>query len=677
MKKNLLFAVTVFATMTVNAQGNRKTLVNPKVSKVVTFKTFPTGETVNVSAQANPKIKTEIKNTQKVMSAPKRIGGSVNVLSVQSTEGRALNYNAGINTVAMIFRKQAGWTGVTNGNSGTMVFAYSTNAGTSWDSTIINASSANLMRHPGGTIYNPAGNTNPANAYAVGSGPWHPGATWQGNFFASKQLSFPGTNANGNAIYQDNLALVGNQKKEDFARCDMQATTDGKVRVLGGMYSDINSTTAAGQAFRGAMINTGTFNAGAFTWTVDSLKPNFKVDGAGDKQSFSSFNQAWSNDGQIGYVVFDGVDANAVAGTSMNSFLPYVYKTTNSGASWSRHAPLFDFSSIPAIGDRTFSTWSGLVKPWVSLAEGSSATVDANGNLHFLATFGSGASDHIDSLGYTFNVDFVNTWNYVTDFQTTATGWCAVVVDSLKTDGPAAADSQWGGGASGNIGQDARLQISRTDNGQKIFYSWADTDPLIFSTTFNTQPDIHMKSYDLATDLVTPTKNMSTGKVGAEFSSFWFLSSPVVMNPSAGNWVVPAVYATCDDGSTIPDNAVSYYYMDDNMFVSSDYSNAVVGKCPVLPTGIKNITSAFENLTFYPNPASTNATINVELNETAKLEITILNSVGQSVYSTLVNGNIGSNKVNVNLNNLSSGLYFYQVKVGNSKAITKKFAVEK
>ena len=95
--------------------------------------------------------------------------------------------------------------------------------------------------------------------------------------------------------------------------------------------------------------------------------------------------------------------------------------------------------------------------------------------------------------------------------------------------------------------------------------------------------------------------------------------------------------------------------------------------------GVKNLTNTISsaNLNFYPNPASTSATIDVALTETAKLDIAILNTVGQIIYSTSVNGNIGSNKVDVNLNNLSAGLYFYQVKIGNSKAITKKFAVEK
>ena len=680
MKKHLLFGFAAFAALAVNAQNAKKSATNLTVKKNVTFKTYASSETSNsqYSPVVNPKVKPT--PTSKVTSAPKRIGGSVNSIGVQSTEGRALHYNAAVNTVAMVLRKQAGWAIGSTGNSGTIAYAYSANLGATWDSTILAASSTKLHRHPGGTLFNPTGNTNPANAYAVGSGPWHPGSNWQGNFFASKQLTFPGNNTNGTVVYQDNLALTAGQAKEDFARCDMQATTNGKVHVLGGIYADINGTTAAAQGFRGAMLNTGTFNAGSFTWAVDSLKPNFKVDGVGDAQAFSGFNQAWSEDGTIGYVIFDGVDANALPGTGANTYNPYVYKTTNGGASWSRFAPLFDFSTIPAIGGRTYAvggTATQFSKPWISVSDGSSATVDALGNLHFLATFGSSASDNIDSLGYTYNVDFANVWNYITDFNTTSNGgWCAYVIDSLKTDAATSTTTNWLGGASGALAYDARLQISRTTDGSKIFYAWADSDPVIVGSNDNLQPDIYMKAYDLATSMFTGTKDMSAGKAGAEFFSYWFLSSPIVANPTAGNWVVPTIYTASDDGSLIPDNPVSYYYMDDNIFTSADFTNMYTGGC--VPTGIKNQSDvAFENLSFYPNPASTSGTIDVQLNENVKVDITVLNSVGQSVYTTSISGNVGSNKVNVDLSNLSSGLYFYQVRIGNSKAVTKKFAVGK
>lgn len=671
MKKQLLFGFAAFAALAATAQNSSRIITNPTVKKMVTFKPVTTDEPTNKTSQVSH-------TNNKISAAPyKRIGGSTNAYGIQSTEGRALTYNEAINTIGMIHRKQAGWTGVTGGNSGTIVYAYSVNGGTSWDSTILVANATKFMRHPGGTIFNPAGNTAPSNAYAVGSGPWHPGSNWQGNYFASKQLTFPGNNTTGTAIFPDNLALTAGQVKQDFARCDMQATTDGKVHVLGGMYADINGTTAPAQGFRGAMLNTGTFNAGSFTWTVDSLKPNFKVDGAGAAQGYSQFNQAWSDDGQVGYVIFDGVDANALAGTPMNAYQPYVYKTVNAGASWARHAPLFDFSSIPSVGGRTYATGgtaTPLVKPWVSISEGSSATVDANGNLHFMATFGSAASDHIDSLGYTYNVDFVNVWNYVTDFYTTSNGWCAIVLDSLKTDGPAAANSNWTS-STGGVGYDARLQVSRTTNGQKVFYSWADSDPAITGTTFNTLPNIFMKGYDVNTYMATGTKDMTSTKTGPGYASYWFLSSPIVANPSAGNWTIPTVYTGSDDGSLNGDAAVSYYYIDDNMFTAADFSIVEAGMCA--PVGVKQLSTVFENLNFYPNPTSSNGTIEVVLNETAKMDIVVLNSVGQTVYSTTLAGNAGSNKVDLDLSKLRSGLYFYQVKLEGSKAITKKFVVEK
>lgn len=87
--------------------------------------------------------------------------------------------------------------------------------------------------------------------------------------------------------------------------------------------------------------------------------------------------------------------------------------------------------------------------------------------------------------------------------------------------------------------------------------------------------------------------------------------------------------------------------------------------------------NSISELSIYPNPASNNATIEVSLNENNKMEVVIMNNVGQTVYSTTVNGNIGANKVNVNTSNLSAGIYFYQVKVGNNQAVTKKFAVSK
>ncbi len=102
-----------------------------------------------------------------------------------------------------------------------------------------------------------------------------------------------------------------------------------------------------------------------------------------------------------------------------------------------------------------------------------------------------------------------------------------------------------------------------------------------------------------------------------------------------------------------------------------------IGTCNASNIGIKELSNSVSALNFYPNPTSSNGTIDVVLNENAKMDIVILNSVGQSVYSTSLAGNAGSNKVDVNLSNLSAGIYFYQIKIANSKAITKKFIIQK
>lgn len=104
---------------------------------------------------------------------------------------------------------------------------------------------------------------------------------------------------------------------------------------------------------------------------------------------------------------------------------------------------------------------------------------------------------------------------------------------------------------------------------------------------------------------------------------------------------------------------------------------ADIGSCASLAIGVKEENVAESSLIFYPNPASHTGTIELELTKNSKLNVSIINSVGQTVFNKSIDGVIGSNKVDVNLDNLSNGLYFYQVKLDNDKVITNKFVVEK
>lgn len=129
---------------------------------------------------------------------------------------------------------------------------------------------------------------------------------------------------------------------------------------------------------------------------------------------------------------------------------------------------------------------------------------------------------------------------------------------------------------------------------------------------------------------------------------------------------IPATSGTNPDGDQLDaGNDIVYAKVP-----TTDISCSVV-------TSIKDASSTVSTLSFYPNPASANGTIDVVLKENAKMDIVVMSAVGQTVYTTSVDANAGSNKVNVNLSNLSSGVYFYQVKIANNKPITNKFVVEK
>lgn len=80
----------------------------------------------------------------------------------------------------------------------------------------------------------------------------------------------------------------------------------------------------------------------------------------------------------------------------------------------------------------------------------------------------------------------------------------------------------------------------------------------------------------------------------------------------------------------------------------------------------------------YPNPASDRVTIAYELqNSATDVEILVYNTNGQVVNRQTVVNNGLSNEVELDVTNLTSGVYYYTVMVGGaSESLTSKFIVE-
>lgn len=129
-------------------------------------------------------------------------------------------------------------------------------------------------------------------------------------------------------------------------------------------------------------------------------------------------------------------------------------------------------------------------------------------------------------------------------------------------------------------------------------------------------------------------------------------------------------------GANPGDNKDEADNVDVNDIVYFKFPVSEIGACAV-DVGIKEQNSVVSGYKFYPNPAANNGTLEITLNDNSKVDVNLMNAVGQVVYSTSLTGTAGFNKVDLNLSNLSNGIYFYQVKAGNSKTVTNKFVIAK
>jgi Secretion system C-terminal sorting domain len=80
------------------------------------------------------------------------------------------------------------------------------------------------------------------------------------------------------------------------------------------------------------------------------------------------------------------------------------------------------------------------------------------------------------------------------------------------------------------------------------------------------------------------------------------------------------------------------------------------------------------SLSSTPNPASLSTTINIESQQTGVYNFAVYNIVGQSVFSTPLSIQVGSNSLNLSTEDFPSGMYIYKLTKDN-KQISNKLIV--
>ena len=91
--------------------------------------------------------------------------------------------------------------------------------------------------------------------------------------------------------------------------------------------------------------------------------------------------------------------------------------------------------------------------------------------------------------------------------------------------------------------------------------------------------------------------------------------------------------------------------------------------------GIDNNSSVFiESVTdIYPNPVTSDASLNITIKETANIKIEVINQYGQSLYENSISLSTGNHKVNIPSSSFAHGMYFVSITANDNVSSVSKF----
>ena len=690
MKKTLFFLLITGVVGSLQAQNNAPsksghTTVSPLKLAQARVKAQQNAEKQTAQASNNSKRPHKVGNEPKLPF----LGSSANVNGVLDATTTATTANQACNLTVMTHRDNN--SNVPTCGTGAYIAAYSTNGGSTWDTTVTLFCAVPTdagTRYPNGVIFNPSGNTNPTDAYDVMSGPYTNGNATGDSWVKTVYGSTTFGDANSHGMYWDNGTNgVFPQNNGDLSF--MSSSDDSTVHVIGEGFTLDGSGNFT--VWQGAVLTTGKFtsvnNADSFKWNQTVFRPHIVPNYAGFNNSMARYDDsaaplsipgtAWSQDGKIGYVVmFANLDS---AGFNFFSDQPIVYKTTNSGKTWNMMTPQ-DFSTIPSLTSHLEVSQDGTKTPlWLLFEIGATAsqgaqnsydlTVDYQGNLHI---FGAVVSSFFANSDSSHTVSFFNNQDgYIYDVHTNSNGtWSARYIDSMQTlpcanVGRGGLNSDWDStSATTFVGMGNRLQSSRTTDGKHIFCTWEDDVTQSLPNQL-TSPDVFGQGYDVATG-----KASSIHQFTNTTNNYFLCVSDIVLTSVSNNdttYTVPCTIAYPQQEGNDGGEAINYFYL----------GNVVYDDTLGTSTSVKTLASqGFYIGPNYPNPFSNITQFNIGLNNENMVSVDVFNLFGQKVYSMPAQEmSSGNHLMTINASGLSAGVYLYRVTVGGQSK-TQKMIVQ-
>jgi len=501
-------------------------------------------------------------------------------------------------------------------------------------------------RYPQGAIYNPMGNTDPANAwyaYFTCALDESNGGSWGGYGYGVNSLMA----VDPPAPTQTNVGSEGNAMRlipEGFF-----ITNDGQAWCIDGSFN------GADQLYIGYIIwDQGTFNEDIGDFEYDEWVTEWQDDTYGWNYSKC----AWSPDGQIGYflVMGDGPD-----NPDWTNFHPVLFISEDAGQTWSEdpiHCQLGGDDGIESVknfvSDEVMEAiyGAGYNREEIHYNMGFHAdiAVDWKGNAHI-----TGLVACANEEGWYPNYESSGTFHLWYNLQEDE--WDGHFLYFNKT-----FDADLGG-----IPQYNRPQISSDMEGHYFFFSWIDTD--LEGVTENTSPDIYCVGWDPVLDEYTNVYNV-TSFTQAMWTAYLGSQSTYVFQEYINSnqqieFTIPFVYAGLDPED--PAVETPFWYIDG---FTITFPNHWIG---VDETSADLIGNVSQN---YPNPFNASTIINVELSGKADLSLEVLNITGKQVM-VINKGTVaaGNHEFVISAEEFTPGVYFYTVYAGDYK-VTRKMIVE-
>ncbi len=598
------------------------------------------------------------------------LGSSYNIYSVVSGSPNSLSYDPALNSLVFIHRQNAGEAG----GSGVMSFDVSTDGGATWDASnkqvtpaLVNADGMAIggNRYPSAAIYNPPGNEDINNAKFVGIGPalWtHPeygDSGWGWEFVTTADMD-------GSNPTEDYYTTIPDSAA--YLPYGLVSNADGTL-----WYANLKrearagATTFADQYWSPGMAVQLSFDDGGYTRTVHDLE----IDYSGARDSFVLNPRiAFSPDGQTGYYVVTGIDADD--DEIYPSVKPIIWKTTDGGDSWAKQ-PRVEYQQMDSLiawtipvdadGDGTSDsiTDDAIRVPYMSQFD---MVVDADGQLHIIGSMLSSSDTSATQFGFiwigTFTVEF---FHFITD----GVNWEHQRVAGYEN-------------TDGDIGtvavNDERLQASRSADGQYVFFTYARTYYDETATERpNSNPDVYGYAYRVSDGATVYEKNFGVvpGFVwedfeftDAAFTSYLHMTSPVAISDGEfWDHELPIVYGIPrDPGDELA--PIDYLYLYGAGFDEAEF-DPVSTEEPQINEG---------TLKVFPNPASNHIWVNFDLMEDSRVAIDLFDLTGRRVSSAgVADYVVGTHSKLIEMNNFPQGTYFVRLQTA-SQVVTTKVVVK-